>query len=139
LKYIKKLNIDFDNWVWIDNINNICWYINIIEGQIFIMKYIINNDKLIFFRNYKNYNDKIGISMNIEEIPDLKEKIKNKKCCKGDLITVDSNTEDFFFFIKCGTLNKSDLKDINKYVNFYNNSVHGRHEIYNKRVTLFLQ
>jgi len=97
MKYIKRLNIDFNNW---DEINNIrykyYWFINIYDNDVYLAKgsIIKNWFNIDFFKNLKMKkvvdNDRFDINLffNGDEIKD-----------DIFLIQKDDVRDDFYYFL----------------------------------------
>jgi hypothetical protein len=68
MKYIKRLNIDFDNW---DELNNECIYLIFRSVNRFYIGYIINN-KVYLLNDYRSHNlrtiDNINQSFNDDSL-----------------------------------------------------------------------
>jgi len=114
------MNINFDNWVEYEE--NICWYLYIINGHIYIIKYKKISDKILFYLNYSNViTESPYDNMDIDEFIGLKLQL-SVLMSPGDFFINNSVDDDtFFFFINCGILQKNDIEKIlDKCIHIYN-------------------
>jgi len=72
MKYIKKLNINFNDW---NEVNNNEWYLNIIDGHIFIVKLNKMDNIINFYITLSDINNnnvfienKLDIFLNLSKI-----------------------------------------------------------------------